>query len=185
MWKKPAVVGARSQRVLLACASQSHCSQACISTAWGDSSPVAAGLNPVEKFWSCLRRRLAALDLRDLKQRKVALSRAAFKARVQYVCWQADETLHAMADKLGLAYEGASSGSLESARCALAVHRDFACHCGKNRPWWVLAVNESFLRAPASLIAHKRASVRLWAIPPRSLPDLIRWRSSGLASGAD
>ena len=43
MWKKPPVVGARSQRVLLACASQSHCSQACISTAWGDSSPVAAG----------------------------------------------------------------------------------------------------------------------------------------------
>ena len=86
--------------------------------------------NPMEKFWSCLRRRLAVLDLRDLKQRKVALSRAAFKARVLYVCWRADETLHTMADKLGLAYGGASSGSLESARCALAVHRDFACHCG-------------------------------------------------------
>ena len=43
-------------------------------------------LNPVEKRWSWLRRRLVALDLRDLKMRKKALDRAAFKARVQSFC---------------------------------------------------------------------------------------------------
>ena len=52
---------------------------------WG-IPPRSPDLNPVEKFWSWLRRRLVALDLRDLKKRKVALGRAAFKLRVQSVC---------------------------------------------------------------------------------------------------
>ena len=38
-------------------------------------------------------------------------------------------------------------------------------------PWRILADNESFLSAPASRAAHRRARVDLWHIPPRS-PDL-------------
>ena len=52
---------------------------------WG-IPPGSPDLNPVEKFWSWLRRRLVALDLRDLKKRRVALGRAAFKLRVQSIC---------------------------------------------------------------------------------------------------
>ena len=43
-------------------------------------------LNPVEKFWSWLRRELVALDLKDLKNRRPALGKAAFKQRVRNLC---------------------------------------------------------------------------------------------------
>lgn len=43
---------------------------------------------------------------------------------------------------------------------------------GKTRgPWCILSDNESFLQAPASEKAHKKARVELWQIPARS-PDL-------------
>ena len=51
---------------------------------------------------------------------------------------------------------------------------EIACQTAQNRrrgPWRVLCDNETFLEAPASRKAHKRAGVRLLHIPPRS-PDL-------------
>ena len=43
---------------------------------------------------------------------------------------------------------------------------------GRSRgPWCLLCDNESFLQAPASRVAHARARIELWQIPPRS-PDL-------------
>ena len=42
---------------------------------------------------------------------------------------------------------------------------------GRRGPWTLLTDNESFLRAPASQAAHRKARVRLWKIPPTS-PDL-------------
>jgi len=41
----------------------------------------------------------------------------------------------------------------------------------KRGSWLVLCDNESFLNAPESAAAHKKARVRLWNIPPKS-PDL-------------
>ena len=52
---------------------------------WG-IPPGSPDLNPIEKSWSWLRRRLVALDLRELRKRKVALGRIAFKQRVQNLC---------------------------------------------------------------------------------------------------
>jgi hypothetical protein len=43
-------------------------------------------LNPVEMFWSWLRRRLRALDLQDLKAKRRVLNKFSYKARVQAVC---------------------------------------------------------------------------------------------------
>jgi hypothetical protein len=40
-------------------------------------------LNPVEKHWAWLRKRMRAMDLKDLTEKKPALERAAFKQRVQ------------------------------------------------------------------------------------------------------
>ena len=48
--------------------------------------PRSPELNPVEKFWSWLRRELVALDLKDLKNRRPALGKAAFKRRVRNLC---------------------------------------------------------------------------------------------------
>ena len=48
------------------------------------------------------RRRLVALDLRDLKKRKVALGRAAFKLRVQSVCRSQEAQRVAASCALGL-----------------------------------------------------------------------------------
>ena len=45
--------------------------------------PRSPDLNPVEKFWSWLRARLRAMDLADLKARRVPVRKAAFKARVR------------------------------------------------------------------------------------------------------
>jgi len=43
-------------------------------------------LNPVEKFWAWLRRRLRALDLKDLKEKRRPLTKAEYQARVLSVC---------------------------------------------------------------------------------------------------
>jgi transposase len=42
-------------------------------------------LNPVEKFWSWLRRRLRKLDLQDLREAKPVMGRAAYTRRVRQV----------------------------------------------------------------------------------------------------
>lgn len=42
-------------------------------------------LNPIERFWSYLRRRLRKLDLQDAVRKKAALTKAAYKARVRAV----------------------------------------------------------------------------------------------------
>jgi hypothetical protein len=60
--------------------------------------------------------------------------------------------------------EAVDSGSLT--RACKAARPDRA-----QGPWRILADNESFLTAPASRAAHRRARVDLWQIPPRS-PDL-------------
>ena len=43
-------------------------------------------LNPVEKFWSWLRRRLRALDLRDIQKKRPVLAKMAYVKRVRSVC---------------------------------------------------------------------------------------------------
>jgi len=47
--------------------------------------PKSPDLNPVERFWSWLRRRLRALDLADVRARRRPLSKAAYVRRVQSV----------------------------------------------------------------------------------------------------
>ena len=48
--------------------------------------PKSPDLNPVEKFWAFLRRRLRMRDLADLKAKRKPLSKTAYKARVRVVC---------------------------------------------------------------------------------------------------
>ena len=48
--------------------------------------PRSPDLNPVELYWSWLRRALLAKDLEDLKQGRPTLGKTAFKARVRAVC---------------------------------------------------------------------------------------------------
>ena len=43
-------------------------------------------LNPVEKFWSWLRRHLLTLDLKDAKANKRSLDKAAYRRRVRKIC---------------------------------------------------------------------------------------------------
>ena len=40
-------------------------------------------MNPVEKFWSRVRRRLRAMDLDDLRKKRPPVQKAALKARVR------------------------------------------------------------------------------------------------------
>ena len=47
--------------------------------------PRSPDLNPVEKYWSWLRRSLLRLDLKDLRARRPPLGRAAYVARVRAV----------------------------------------------------------------------------------------------------
>ena len=42
-------------------------------------------LNPVERFWAYLKRRLRALDLKDALRRRPSLGKLAYKARVRTV----------------------------------------------------------------------------------------------------
>ena len=57
----------------------------CGVTLWG-LPPKSPDLNPIEKFWSWLRRHLRILDLADLKKKKRPLSKTAYIARVRTVC---------------------------------------------------------------------------------------------------
>ena len=47
--------------------------------------PRSPDLNPVEKFWSWLRRELRAQDLRDMRQKKAPLTKAQYTTRVRSV----------------------------------------------------------------------------------------------------
>ena len=48
--------------------------------------PHSPDLNPIEKFWSWLRRRLVALDLQDATAGRRAVSNVAYHERVRSVC---------------------------------------------------------------------------------------------------
>ena len=45
--------------------------------------PRSPDLNPVERFWSYLRRRLRAMELKDFLAKKPVLTKAQYKVRVQ------------------------------------------------------------------------------------------------------
>ena len=47
--------------------------------------PKSPDLNPVEQFWSYLRKRLRAMDFRDALEKKAVLGKMAYKARVKRV----------------------------------------------------------------------------------------------------
>jgi len=47
--------------------------------------PKSPDLNPVEKYWSWLRRRLRAMDLADLRAKRAPVTKATFRARVLQV----------------------------------------------------------------------------------------------------
>ena len=50
--------------------------------------PRSPDLNPVERFWAYLRKRLEALDLRDLLQKRPPVDKAGLRARVRQVVAQ-------------------------------------------------------------------------------------------------
>ena len=47
--------------------------------------PYSPDLNPIEKYWSWLRRHLQKMDLEDLTKRKKVPSKTEYKARVRSV----------------------------------------------------------------------------------------------------
>ena len=47
-------------------------------------------------------------------------------------------------------------------------------------PWRIICDNETFLEAPASRIAHRKAGVQLWHIPERSRELSTLWRNHGV-----
>ena len=51
--------------------------------------PRSPDLNPIERFWAWLRKRLRALELKDLKARRKRIGKTAFRARVRSVCGSA------------------------------------------------------------------------------------------------
>ena len=75
-------------------------------------------LNPVEKFWSWLRKQLRALDLRDAVAKRPVLGKTAYRARVRAVCKSARAQQKAAnianglkkVCKVVLAKKGAASG---------------------------------------------------------------------------
>ena len=48
--------------------------------------PKSPDLNPVERFWGWLRKRLVARDRADLKAKRPPLTKTAFRARVAAIC---------------------------------------------------------------------------------------------------
>ena len=48
--------------------------------------PRSPDLNPVEQFWSWLRRHLPKLDLADARAKRTSLDKAKYKKRVRSVC---------------------------------------------------------------------------------------------------
>jgi hypothetical protein len=58
--------------------------------------------NPVEKFWSWLRRKLQAMDLKDALAKKAVLGKAAYRQRVRSVCSSQEAQRVAKACAFGL-----------------------------------------------------------------------------------
>ena len=50
-----------------------------------DVPPKSPDLNPVEMFWSWLRKKLRLMDLADLKKKRAPLGKAAYTMRVKGV----------------------------------------------------------------------------------------------------
>jgi transposase len=48
--------------------------------------PRSPDLNPVEKYWAWLRRKLRAMDLEDLRKKKAPVTKAQLRIRVRNVC---------------------------------------------------------------------------------------------------
>ena len=64
--------------------------------------PYSPDLNPVERFWSWLRRKLRAMDLKDAVAKRPTLGKMAYKARVRSVCASQHAQRVAKACALGL-----------------------------------------------------------------------------------
>ena len=64
-------------------ASKEACAE-CHVTLW-PMPPKSPDLNPVDKFWGWLRKRLLLKDLADLQARRPALPKKAYKARVRSI----------------------------------------------------------------------------------------------------
>ena len=54
--------------------------------------PKSPDLNPVEKYWAWLRRRLRKADLDDLRRRKPPLTKKQYKQRVRSICLSSAST---------------------------------------------------------------------------------------------
>jgi hypothetical protein len=64
--------------------------------------PRSPDLNPIEKFWSWLRRHLRSLDLKDLQTKRPPMSVEAYRARIRQVCSSNKANNVARADARGL-----------------------------------------------------------------------------------
>ena len=51
-----------------------------------DMPPRSPDLNPIERYWAWLRRKLRLMDLQDLHLRRPRLGKTAYKARIRAVC---------------------------------------------------------------------------------------------------
>ena len=65
---------------------QSQRAHAAIGIAPWHVPPRSPDLNPVEKFWAWLRKKLLALDLKDAVARRPPLGRRAYTQRVRNIC---------------------------------------------------------------------------------------------------
>ena len=64
--------------------------------------PRSPDLSPVERFWSWLRRKLRAMDLKDAVAKRPVLGKMAYKSRVRSVCSSQQAQRVAMACARGL-----------------------------------------------------------------------------------
>ena len=64
--------------------------------------PRSPDLNPVERFWSWLRRKLRAMGLKDAVAKRPVLGKMAYKSRVRTVCSSQQAQRVAMACARGL-----------------------------------------------------------------------------------
>ena len=64
--------------------------------------PRSPDLNPVERFWSRLRHKLRAMDLKDAVAERPVLGKMAYKSRVRSVCSSQQAQRVAMACARGL-----------------------------------------------------------------------------------
>ena len=43
-------------------------------------------MNPIEKFWGWLRKKLRAADMKDMQARRPVLGKMAYRARIRSIC---------------------------------------------------------------------------------------------------